>query len=153
MDRHNSVSVNPSPKRWGVIFIRNKTKNMEQVNFYISDNPSLSLLIIDSQSGNIEGYNDGEIFDYVFDSSFANYKKIRITIEGIDEVGQIVNFHISNNSGLSLLINNSQSVNIGECNNGEIFDYVFDSSLTNNTNNKKIHIKIEGLDELGQLME
>ena len=64
-----------------------------------------------------------------------------------------VNFYISNNSGLSLLINNSQSVNIGECDNTEIFDYVFDSSLTNNTNNKKIHVKIEGLDELGQLME
>ena len=32
---------------------------MEQVNFHISDNPSLSLLIIDSQAGNIGGYNDG----------------------------------------------------------------------------------------------
>jgi len=126
---------------------------MEQVNFHISDNPSLSLLIIDSQAGNIGGYNDGEIFDYVFDSSFINYKKIRVTIEGVNEVGQIVNFHISNNSGLSLLINDSQSVNIGECNNGEIFDYVFDSSSTNNTNHKKISVVIEGLDEFGQVIE
>jgi hypothetical protein len=126
---------------------------MEQVNFHISDNPSLSLLIIDSQAGNIGGYNDGEIFDYIFDSSFTNYKKIRVTIEGLDEVGQIVNFHISNNSGLSLLINDSQSVNIGECNNGETFDYVFDSSSTNNTNNKKIRVVIEGLDEFGQVIE
>jgi hypothetical protein len=126
---------------------------MEQVNFHISDNPSLSLLIIDSQAGNIGGYNDGEIFDYVFDSSFINYKKIRVTIEGVNEVGQIVNFHISNNSGLSLLINDSQSVNIGECNNGETFDYVFDSSSTNNTNHKKISVVIEGLDEFGQVIE
>ena len=45
-----------------------------------------------------------------------------------------VNFHISNNSGLSLLIMNNQAGNIGGCNNGETFDYVFDSSFTNNTN-------------------
>jgi hypothetical protein len=45
-----------------------------------------------------------------------------------------VNFHISNNSGLSLLIMNSQAGNIGGCDNGETFDYVFDSSFTNNTN-------------------
>lgn len=126
---------------------------MEQVNFHISDNPSLNLLIIDSKAGNIVGYNDGEIFDYVFDSSFINYKKIRVTIEGIDEVGQTVNFHISNNSGLSLLINNSQSVNIGGCDNGEIFDYIFDSLLPNNTNYKKIRVTIEGLDEVGQVIE
>ena len=126
---------------------------MEQVNFHISDNPSLSLLIIDSQAGNIGGYNDGEIFDYVFDSSFINYKKIRVTIEGVNEVGQIVNFHITNNSGLSLLINDSQSVNIGGCDNGETFDYVFNSSSTNNTNNKKISVVIEGLDEFGQVIE
>ena len=89
----------------------------------------------------------------MFDSSFINYKKIRVTIEGVNEVGQIVNFHITNNSGLSLLINDSQSVNIGGCDNGETFDYVFNSSSTNNTNNKKISVVIEGLDEFGQVIE
>ena len=45
-----------------------------------------------------------------------------------------VKFHISNNSGLSLLVMNNQVGNIGGCNNGETFDYEFDSSFTNNTN-------------------
>lgn len=45
-----------------------------------------------------------------------------------------VNFRINNNSGLSVLIMNSQIGNIGGCGNGETFDYVFDSSFTNNTN-------------------
>jgi hypothetical protein len=45
-----------------------------------------------------------------------------------------VNFHINNNSGLSLLVMNNQAGNIGGCDNGGTFDYVFDSSFTNNTN-------------------
>ena len=45
-----------------------------------------------------------------------------------------VNFHINNNSGLSLIVINNQAGNIGGCDNGGTFDYVFDFSFTNNTN-------------------
>jgi hypothetical protein len=50
-----------------------------------------------------------------------------------------VNLHISNNSGLSLLIMNSQAGNIGGCDDGGTFNYKFDSSFTNNTNSIRFY--------------